>query len=87
VRLPLPLSRDEFVPTAPTLHASGRGRGKMHHTHDGGRVAEPLEYVAPGLSGLPGIVIGSHSEFGIFSLDRRMDHVTGDQCVVSGLAE
>ena len=59
----------------------------MYHAHHRGRVAEALEHVAPGLSGPPVVVIGSHSELGISPLDRRVDHVAGDQCIVSGPAD
>ena len=59
----------------------------MHHAHDRGRVAEAVEHVAPRLSGLPRIVICSHAELGVFSLDRRVDQIAGYERIVSGLAD
>ena len=59
----------------------------MHHAHDRGRVAEAVEHLAPRLSGLPRIVICSHAELGVFSLDRRVDHIAGYERIVSGLAD
>src|SRR5579871_3910863 len=56
MRYPLP-SRNEFVAISPTLHASGRGRREMHNTHDRRCIAEAVEHLATGLSGLPGVVI------------------------------
>ena len=80
-------SRDEFVAVAPALHAAGRRRREMRHAHDRGRVAEAVEHLAPRLSGRTRVVIRPHAELGIFSLDRRMDHVARDQRVLSGPAD
>ena len=59
----------------------------MHHTHDGGCIAEAIEHLAPRFSGLPGVVIRAHAELGISPLDRRMDHVARDQRVPPGPAD
>ena len=80
-------SRDEFIAVAPTPHAPSRGRGEMHHAHNRGRVAEAVEHLSPRLSGLPGVVIRPHAKLRIFSLDRRVYHIAGDERVPSGLAD
>src|SRR6516164_10096187 len=50
-------------------------------------LAKAVEYPAPRLPCLRGVVIRPHAELGIFSLDRRMDHVAGDQGVGAGTAD
>jgi hypothetical protein len=59
----------------------------MRYAHDCGRVAEAVEHLTPRLSGLPGVVIRPHAELGVSSLDRRVDHVAGDQGVLARLAD
>ncbi len=59
----------------------------MRYAHERGRITEAVKYLPPGLSGLPGVVIGPHAEVGVFSLDRRMDHVAGDQSVMARPAD
>ena len=51
----------------------------MRYAHDRRRITETVKYLTPGLSGLRGIVIGPHTKLGVFSLERRVDHVPGDQ--------
>ena len=38
----------------------------MRYAHDRGLIAEPVEHLAPGLSRLPGVVVGAHAELGVF---------------------
>ena len=59
----------------------------MRHAHERGRVAEAVEHLAPRLSGRTRVVIRPHAELGIFSLDRRVDHVAGDQRILPGSAD
>ena len=56
----------------------------MRQAHQGVLLAEPVEGRAPRHAGLLGVVIDPHAELGVFSLQRRMDHVTGDQHVRAG---
>src|SRR5262249_59350790 len=87
IETPLERSRDKFVAVAPAPHAAGRRRRKVRHAHERVRVAEAVEHLAAGLSGRTRVVIRPHAELGIFSLDRRGDHVTGDQRVLSPPAD
>jgi hypothetical protein len=59
----------------------------MRYANDRGLIAEPVEHLAPGLSRLQGVVVGAHAELGVFSLDRRVDHVAGNQGVLARLAD
>ncbi len=59
----------------------------MRRAHQGGGVAEAAEQLAPRLARLLGIVVRHHAELGIARLQRRVDHVAGDDAVGAGLAD
>jgi hypothetical protein len=60
----------------------------MRYAHDcGAHRRSRFENLTPGLSGLLRVVIGPHTKLGVFSLDRRVDHVAGDQCILARSAD
>ena len=59
----------------------------MRHAHQGRFLAKSVEHLTPRLSHLRGVVIGTHAELGIASLDRRVDHVAGDEHVLAGTTD
>src|SRR5215472_3601410 len=73
--------RHEAITLGPAPHACRRGTRKMGDAHDRGLIAKTIKHCAPCCSGLDGIIIGHHPELRISSLQRRMDHVPGDQRV------
>src|SRR6185503_13157802 len=81
------VSPHELVAVAPATDAAGRGHGEVRHAHERGFLAEAVEHLAPDYAGLLGVVIGAHAELGIAALQRRMDHVPGDQRVLARTAD
>ena len=59
----------------------------MRRAHESRGVAEPAEQFPSRLRGLPGIVIRHHAQFGISGLQRRVDHVAGNDGISARLAD
>ena len=59
----------------------------MRHAHQRGFLAETVEYLAPRLAGLPGVVVRPHAEARVAPLNGRVDHIAGDQRVMPGTAD
>ena len=59
----------------------------MCHAHNGWRVAESLEHLAPRFPRLPGVVVRTHAEIWIAPLNRRVDHVARDQGISPGATD
>jgi hypothetical protein len=59
----------------------------MRHAHEGGRIADLTEQRPSRFSRLLGVVVRHHAQFGESGLQRRMDHVAGDDGVRAGPAD
>src|ERR1700704_4330105 len=75
--------RDELEPATPAREPTGGGRWEMRRAHRRRRVAEAAEYLPPRLPALFGIEVGAHAEVGIARLQRRMDHVAGEDRILA----
>src|ERR1700745_1694418 len=54
--------RDKSIAVRPASHACRRRIGKMAEAHDRGLITKTVEDLAPGCSGLDGVVIGHHAQ-------------------------
>ena len=59
----------------------------MCHAHECGGVAYTLEHLAPGYHSPSRVVINEMSDLGVTRLNRRVNYVAGDDCVLSGLTD
>src|SRR5918998_907452 len=72
---------------APARDPSGRGRGEVCRAQNGRGVADAFEERSPRLPSLLRIVIGEPADLGVAGLKGRVDHVAGDDGVVSKLSD
>ena len=59
----------------------------MRRAHQRRRIAEAAEQFPPRPSRLRGVVIRHHAQLGISGLQRRVDHVAGNDGIGAGLAD
>src|SRR5205085_5310124 len=67
----------------PTPDVPDRGRGEVHRAAQGAGVAVAFEKGAPGGRGLLLVVVDAHYEVRITRLDRRVDQIAGEHCLVA----